>query len=174
MIRFLALSFTLILNLILQSTVLGYIEIIGIKPNTAILIVVSYAILRGDMEGAAAGFTAGLLQDCFFGEIIGMNALFYMLVGYMCGKPFKDFFHENIFFPLLLGFISILSYGFITYFTNFLLRGKLDFFYYFSRIILPETVYTVALTAPVYRMVYALNGRLEKRERVRRMLFKEE
>jgi len=174
MIRFLALSFTLILNLILQSTVFGYIEIICIKPNTAVLIVVSYAILRGDLEGAAAGFLAGLLQDCFFGEIIGMNALFYMAIGYMCGKPFKDFFHENIFFPLLLGGIGILFYGLVTYLTNFMFRGKMDFFYYFSRVILPETVYTVALTAPVYRAVYALNGRLAKRERVKRMLFKEE
>jgi len=174
MVRALALFFTLILNLTLQSTVFNYIEIIGIKPNTAVLVVVSYAILRGDTEGAAAGFFAGLLQDCFFGEIIGMNALFYMAVGYMCGKPFKDFFHENIFFPLLLGSISILFYGHVIYLTNFLFRGKLDFFYYFSRIILPETVYTVALTAPVYRAVYALNSRLEKRERIRRMLFKEE
>jgi len=173
-IRAVVLFFTLIINLILQSTVFGYIEIIGIRPNTAILIVVSYAILRGDTEGAAAGFFAGLLQDIFFGGVIGMNALIYMLIGYACGKPFKDFFHETLFFPLLLGSLSVFLYSLVFYFLNFMLRGKLDFFYYFRKIILPETVYTVVLTTPVYRFVYAVNNRIERRENKRRMLFRED
>ena len=158
---------TLIINLILQSTVFGFIEIIGIRPNTAILIVVSYAILRGDAEGAAFGFFAGLLQDCFFGEIIGMHALMYMALGYASGKPFKDFFHENIFFPLILGSIGVLAYGLCFYVINFLFRGKLDFFYYFRKIILPETVYTTAIATPVYRLIYAINSRLTGRKRKR-------
>jgi len=174
MARVLVFFTAIIANLTLQSTVFGYIEIIGIRPNAALLIVVSYAILRGDTEGAAAGFAAGLLQDCFFGDFIGMNALLYMTIGYLCGKPFKDFFHENFFFPLLLGAIGILFYGHATYFTNFLFRGKLDYFYYFRKIILPETVYTVALAIPVYRLVYALNNRVERRERTRRMLFRDD
>ena len=173
MARIIVLLLTVTVNLTFQSTVFGYIAIIGIKPNSAILIIISYAILRGDSEGALAGFAAGLLQDCFFGEIIGMNAMLYMIIGYMCGKPFKDFFHENIFFPLLLSLISVLFYGHVIYFTNFLLRGRLDYFYYFRKIILPETVYTVALAMPVYRLVYGLNDRLEKHERSRRLLFKE-
>jgi len=173
-LRIVVLFFTIAANLTLQSTAFKYIEIFNIRPNTAVLIVVSYAILRGDTEGAAAGFAAGLLQDCLFGEFIGMHALLYMVIGYLCGKPFKDFFHENIFFPLILGSISILFYGLFIYLTNFMFRGKLDFFYYFGKIILPETVYTVALATPVYRFIYAVNERLEKRERKRRMLFKEE
>jgi len=169
--RFIVLFLTLTGNMILQSTLFKYIEIIGIKPNTALLFVVSCAILRGDAEGAAAGFYAGLLQDFFFGRLIGLNALVYMTVGYACGKPFKDFFHETIFFPLLLGGASAFAYSLCSYLINFMLTGRLDFIYYLRKIILPETVYTIALSIPVYRLTYALNSRLEGREKRRRMLF---
>jgi len=169
--RIAVLFFTAIINLVLQSTLFEYIEIIGIKPNTTVLFVVSYSILRGDTEGAALGFFTGLLQDCFFGDFIGMHALMYMIIGYVCGKPFKDFFHENIFFPLILGSIGIFSYGTAFYIMNYLFRGKLDFLYYLRRIILPEAVYTIAFTTPVYRLVYAINNRIEKREKRGRMLF---
>ena len=168
-----ALFLTLSANIALQSTLFTYIEIIGIKPNTALLIVVSYAILRGDAEGAAAGFFAGLLQDLFFGGIIGMNALLYMIIGYAAGKPFRDYFHESSFFPLILGSVCTLSYGIAFYFLNFLFRGKLDFLYYFRRIIMPETVYTVVLAIPAYRLTYAVNGLLLRRERRGRLIFKE-
>ena len=172
--RIITVFFTILINLILQSTLFKYIEIIGIKPNTAVLFVVSYAILRGDAEGAAAGFFSGLAQDIFFGEIIGMHALMYMMIGYICGKPFRDFFRENFFLPLFLGSAGIFAYGLVFYLINFMFLGKLDFIYYLRKIILPETVYTIAAVIPVYRLVYAVNGRLEKSEKNRRMLFREE
>ena len=171
--RVIVIFFTIIVNFILQTTVFGYIEIIGIKPNTAVLMVVSYAILRGDVEGAIVGFFSGLLQDWFFGNIIGMYALMHMLIGYVCGKPFKDFFHTNIFSPMLLGSASIFIYGIVFYVFNFMFRGRLDFFYYFSRIIVPETMYTIAVIVPIYRLVYAIDNRLAKKEKVKRSLFKD-
>ena len=161
-------------NMILQSTLFKYIEIIGVKPNTALLIVISYAMLRGDSEGAAAGFFAGLMIDFFFGRIIGMNALIYMTAGYLCGKPFKDFFRENLFFPLLLGGLCVFCASLCFYFAGVALRGGTGFIYFFRRVILPETAYTIALTAPVYRLVYAVNERLERREKRSRLLFKED
>jgi len=172
--RILILFLSITGNLALQSTLFKYIEIIGIRPNTALLAVVSYAILRGDTEGAAFGFFAGLTQDFYFGQLIGMNALLYMTLGYACGKPFRDFFRETIFFPLILGFLCVFSYSLVYYFINFMLMGKLDFFYYLRRIILPETVYSVALALPVYRLMYTVNDFLERREARGRQLFRGE
>ena len=171
--RVLVICITLIINLILQSTLFSYIEIIGIKPNTAILIVVSYAILRGDVEGAAVGFLSGLLQDLFFGNVIGMYALMHMVIGYICGKPFKDFFHANFFLPIFLGSMSIFIYGVVFYLSNFLFLGRLDFLYYLRKIILPETVYTIAIILPVYRVVFEIDNRLKRIENKKRKLFDE-
>ncbi len=171
MLRVVVMSVVLFINFILQSTLFEFIEIINVKPNTAVIFIISYAILRGDLEGAVFGFFSGLIQDIYFGRLFGLYALLGMLTGYFCGKPFKAFYRENYILPMLLSAITLVIYGFAFYFTNFLFRGKTDFFFYFGRIILPETVYTSAMTVIVYRIMYSINYRLEDREKMTRRLF---
>lgn len=168
----LAITFLIVfVNLILQSTVFEYIQIAGIKPNIAILIVITYAMLRGDIEGAILGFFSGLLQDIFSGRVIGIHALLGTLTGYFCGKPFKDFYKENYMLPLLLTLLGSLFYEFIFYFTSFLFLGKTEMFYYLRKIMIPTTIYTTALSLPAYRLLYVINNKLEEKESVSRKLF---
>ncbi len=171
MLRFFSMFFVIIINFILQSTLFQYITIAGIKPNTAILIIVCYAILRGDVEGAIAGFFAGLLQDMFFGYNLGLFALLGALTGFVCGKPFKDFFRENYLLPVVLTVLSMLAYELMFYVTSFLLAGRTEFSYYFNRVILPETIYTTLLSLLMYRIIYGINRRLEAHEKKHKSLF---
>lgn len=171
MYRVISMSVIVILNLVFQSTLFKYIEILNIKPNTSILIIISYAMLRGDIEGGILGFFSGLLQDIFFGRTIGMNALLGFIVGFVCGKPFKDFYTENYLIPIFMAFITTFAHGFIFYLVNFLFRGKLEILTYISSIILPETVYTTAIMFFIYRFVYFVNSKLEKRELATRKFF---
>jgi len=161
----------LIVNFSLQSTLFQYIEILGVRPNTALIIIVSYSILRGDVEGAILGFFAGLLTDIYFNSYIGLYALMCMLIGYLCGKPFKNFFRENFFLPLSMVAVSSLLYQFIIYIVNFLFKAELDLPYYFRMIILPGSVYTLILTVPIYSLLYAINNKLEDAEKNKRKLF---
>jgi rod shape-determining protein MreD len=156
-------------NFILQTTWLKYISILGVVPMTAILIVVCYAILRGDVEGAVVGFSAGLLQDIFFMDYIGLYALLFAVTGFVCGKPFKDFFTDSFLLPVILVMLAILGYETVFYFINFVMRGR--YFDYFRIIILPETIYTMLLAIPVYRLVFALNKWLEQHEGKNRNVF---
>ena len=58
--RILLTGILIFVNFILQTTLLPYISIGGILPNTALLIiVVSDALLRGSTEGAIVGFFSG-------------------------------------------------------------------------------------------------------------------
>lgn len=160
--RAFVMALVIYVNFLLQTTLFKYISIFGVKPVTVLLIVISYAILRGDVEGALVGFFAGLLQDIFFMPYIGLCALLCALTGYFCGKPFKDFFRENYMLPVLLTLVSVSVYECVFYFINFSLQGRL--FYYFRSLILPETIYTMLLAIPVYRIIYGVNRRLEARE----------
>ena len=161
----------IVVNLVLQSTLFQYIEILNIKPNSSILIIVCYAILRGDVEGSIFGFVTGLLQDIFFGKFIGLYALFGLLVGFFCGMPFKNFFRENIVLSFFLTAFMTFAYGFAFYVTNFLFRGKLDFYYYFNRIILPEVAYTTFLSVVFYGILYFINQKVEIIEKQNRKVF---
>ncbi|MDR1687892.1 MAG: rod shape-determining protein MreD [Clostridiales bacterium] len=169
--RILALFLSLTFGLVFQSTIFQYIRVFGIMPNFTVLFIVCYAILRGDTEGAAVGFCAGLIQDIYFGQLLGISAMLGFLLGFICGKPFKDFFRENDWLPLILSFASLVAYGFCYYVLTYLFRGETDFFYYFNRKILPEAVYSVVLVLPVYRLMYFLNSKLEAREKSMRKLF---
>lgn len=166
--RILVISAILIINTILQSTYFEYIQIIGVKPNTAIIIIVSFAIMRGSFEGALVGFFSGLIQDILFGPNIGTHALLGMYVGYFCGKVNKDFFSENYFLELALCAASVLGYECIIYVFFFLLRGKTDFLYFFNRIILPEVVYTSFISLFIYKIMYWINNKVEAHENLTR------
>jgi rod shape-determining protein MreD len=153
----------ILLNFILQSTLFTYIEIFQVAPNTALIIVVSYAMLRGDVEGALAGFLAGLLIDIFFGRVIGLFAFFYAITGFLCGKPFKDFIRENYLLPLILIITSSLLLEAASFGALFAVRGNTEFMLYLRTRIIPLTVYNVVLGVPVYIFIYQINKLVEKR-----------
>ncbi len=169
--RCIIISIILIINTILQSTYFEYIKIIGIKPNTAIIIIVSFSIMRGSFEGSLIGFASGLLQDIFFGTNIGTHALLGLYIGYFCGKVTKDFFSDNYILELCLCFISVLSYECIIYVFGFLIRGKTDFSYILNNIILPEVVYTSFISLFIYKMLYFINSKIEEHEKPTKKIF---
>jgi rod shape-determining protein MreD len=156
----------------LQSTWFSYISLFGTIPNTALIIVVTYAMLRGDVEGLILGFCAGFLADIFFGRVFGVTALLMMFTGYFAGKPFKDFFKENYIAPIILVGIASLAYEFMFYVINFLLMGRTDFLRYLGLIILPVTVYNLVVCVFIYRMIYGINRLLEAREEKKRGFMK--
>lgn len=170
--RVLIIGTILILNTMLQSTYWQYIRIRGVTPNLSIIIIVSFALLRGSMEGAMIGFFVGLLYDIFYGGVIGFHAMLGMYVGYLCGKPNQNFFRENYLLPFLLVIFSTFAYEIIVYVTNFLIRGKIDFAYFFNRVILPEVVYTAIPTMLVYKLIYIINEKIERREQHNRKFFR--
>jgi len=169
--RAIIVSLIVFINFILQSTLFGYIEFFGIRPNTALIIVVSVAILRSDIDGAITGFFAGLLQDIVFGRVIGLNALLYMCIGAVCGKPFKDFYRENYFLPIFLAVGATFFYEFAIFVATFLFRGRLDMPFYFQRIILPSLAYNAFLAFPLYRVLYSINKALEAQENAGRRFY---
>ena len=69
------------INFILQSTLFPHFAIQGVFPNTALIIVTSYALLRGSKEGALVGIGAGFLMDVFFNTYIGFA---------VCGRLFGE------------------------------------------------------------------------------------
>lgn len=162
--RIFCLGLLIIFNYVLQSTLLMRIAILDVFPDTALIFIVSYAILRGDVEGAVFGFFAGLIQDIFGASFIGLYAMLGMLAGYIAGKPFKDYFKENYSLPFMVVIIIAFSYQIILFFVNFLIWGRFNFLFYFGAIILPKTIYTAMLAIPLYGLMFLINSRITRYE----------
>lgn len=162
---------SLVLNLVIQSTVLENISLAGIKPNLILTAVVSVSCLRNREEGAAYGFFAGLLQDCYFSNYIGCCVFLYTFIGYFCGALLKSFYRENFILPMGIAAAATLVYEFLYYIINILLSGYTNIVYFMGRIIIPETVYNALAMIVVYNIYLKANEYLEEREKYKRKVF---
>lgn len=149
---------------LLQCTLFKRLSFGGISPNLLLITTTSVGFMRGEKQGILAGFVSGLFVDIFFGDVIGLYAMIYMYIGYLNGKFSRIFYPEDLKLPLALITLSDLSYGMVCYIVLFLLRGRLNFPYFFFHIILPETVYTIVVSIILYPILLSLYKRLNIEE----------
>lgn len=162
--RKLMLAAMVLVTFLLQTTVFSNWTVASVAPNLLLILTVSFGFLRGKKEGLFLGFFCGLVIDLCYGDILGLNALIYMYLGYLNGFVHKIYYDEDIKVPVLLVAVSDFLYSAAVYAVQFLMRGRLDVFYYIEHIILPEMVYTVLITMVCYRLLYRINRKLEIHE----------
>lgn len=165
--RFCIMTVIIILCFILQSTVFQVISLADVVPNLLLIVTVASGYMRGRVEGMVTGLFCGLLVDFTSGGVIGLCALFYLIVGYINGLCNKIYYRDDFTIPIILVAVSDFIYSFLYYTFEYLLRGKTDLFFYFRRIMLPQMVYTVLVSVLLYKLLHSLNvflERLEKKE----------
>ncbi len=77
----------LLIAAVLQSVLLESVQILGGRPDLVLLLVVTWAIIRGANEGAAWGFTGGIFCDLLSGGTFGLWTLALTAVGLLAGQP---------------------------------------------------------------------------------------
>lgn len=166
MLRKILTAISIIIIYVLHTTLAPFMALANVVPNFSLIFVCINGLLRGKKEGMVVGFCSGLLLDLFYGynDVIGINALCYLLIGYISGIFTNIFFHDDINIPMMLVAVSDFSYNFIMYIFTFLMRNDLSLGYYLKRIIIPEMVYTVFICFIVYRVMRLINLKLDKLE----------
>lgn len=154
--------FLVVFCFIIQNTVLKALELGAVSPNLLLVITASFGFIGGRKEGMFMGVLCGLFIDIFYGNLFGYYTLLYTLIGYANGFFHTVFYDLDIKQPMFLIAFSDLAYGLIQYFFQFLLRGKLDFGFYFINIILPEFLYTIVLILLFYRGILKIYEKLNK------------
>ena len=164
-------ALVIFINFILQTTLFPLFAVRGIFPNTALIIVTSYALLRGSKEGAIAGVATGFLMDVFFSSMIGFYSLLYLAVGYLFGRSQRNFYRENYILPVIFCTVSTVLFQAVLYITGFLFRGEGNILYFLFSVLLPEIVYTAVITVPLYRILFGINEWMELKEKYKYRLF---
>ena len=156
-LRILLVIFIIILSYVIQTGIFPYLALGGIKPNLLLIVTASLGYFLGDRGGIAAGLLCGLLWDLFSGPLFGLEMIILSLTGYLCGKFRRLLYVEDFAFPAALVCISDLFFGFLNYVALFLFRGRLNLPSWFRLVMLPEMLYTVLVSVPVFallRLVY--------------------
>jgi rod shape-determining protein MreD len=71
----------------LQSTWLESLHILGGRPDLAISITITWAIIRGADEGAMWGFVGGIFCDLLSGGTFGLWTIALTATGFLSGQP---------------------------------------------------------------------------------------
>ena len=167
MLSFLLIALEVFFVFLLETCVLPRLLPFSVLPNLFIIITAANGFMREENTGLTVGFFSGFLLDVFFGEVIGFHALLFMYIGYLNGKFSRTFYPEDLKLPLALITISNLTYSMICYVFLYLLRGRLNFPYYFLHVIMPETVLTLTSALFVYPIILKRNEWLRKRDNKR-------
>ncbi len=96
---------------ILQSTVLEYVAIGGVKPDLALIVLVFVAVHGGPMAGQVSGFIAGLVQDFLSLPPLGMNALVRTTIGLVYGRLRGALAAGSVLAPVLLVLLATVMKG---------------------------------------------------------------
>lgn len=87
---------------LLQTTVLEFVAVFGVKPDLQLILVVFLALRRGSMSGQIAGFVGGLLEDVVTLSPLGFHAIVKALVGFCAGLPYGLIRASALVVPVLL------------------------------------------------------------------------
>jgi rod shape-determining protein MreD len=132
----------LLFNNILQPTLFPFLQIAGIQPDTLIVLVTCFGLLGGTGYGVLTGMAGGLLQDILYGGPIGLNALIYMIIGYLTGLLHVRIFVDRYVVPTFIVFCASLLRGFMMLGYLYFIRSPFPMDYGFTLVILPEALYT--------------------------------
>lgn len=147
----------MLINILIQCTLLQRIRIHGILPNTNLIIIVILSILLGRKEGLIAAFCGGILQDVFFDKAIGINVLIYVLIAYIISSMEKKVFKENIVTPMILISGCTFLYHTIYFIIMYFFRYQFDYVHILTSIIGIEIIYNNVLGLIMYKIgIYRL------------------
>ena len=91
---------------LLQCTVFNTVAVFGVTPNILLMMTVVYSFFFKKMDGLAIGVIFGILQDMLFGQVIGVSALIYLILGMIFKLMRTIVFKDN---RILLLFVVIFS-----------------------------------------------------------------
>lgn len=162
MLRVIVLGILIVINFTLQSTLFGFHDINSITPNLLLILTMSFGLMRGRREGMLVGFFSGFLVDSFFSSVLGPYMLLYMIIGYINGFFHRNYIVEDVLLPLIIIIIDDIIFNFFVYIFSFLLKNRLEFGLFFTRIIIPEMLTTSLLTIIIYKFYVFVNRLLKK------------
>ncbi|OHD73987.1 MAG: rod shape-determining protein MreD [Spirochaetes bacterium RBG_13_68_11] len=132
---------------VLQSTILGRIAILGVRPDLALIVLVFVALRRGSMTAQVAGFASGIVEDLVSASPVGFHMLLRTLIGFLYGLFSGNVFVDPLLMPIVLTIVATILKGLISGIVSLVFGLKASGFLYFTGRLWIEAGYN-ALTAP--------------------------
>src|SRR3972149_2021216 len=156
---YLAAPFVLAVSL-LQSTLSPRLQIGAVWPDFALLVVMSWALLRRPDEALTWAFSAGLVVDLVSGGPFGGTVMALMIVTLIAGARANGALRGRTVLPIVTAFAGTLAFHGM-YALAMLLAGQpVDVGDALFRVVLSSAVYNSALSLPIYGFILRIHRRI--------------
>ena len=146
----------LFLVAIVQVSLLSSVDVVGGVPNLLLVTIVSVALLRGSIFGAAGGFFGGLLVDTANLGTLGVTSLLLTIAGYWIGRYGETTGRDRVHAPFVSVAVATVLVQLGALILHYLLGDDVS-----ARAVLLDTLpskvlLNLLLTLPVYALVRRL------------------
>jgi rod shape-determining protein MreD len=141
---------------LVQTTLLARVRLLGASPNLLLAATVSWSLLRGVTGGLLWGFFGGLGLDLITGMPLGTSSLGLMTICFLAELGTTNVFTGNLLLPVVIVALATPIYGWIVLLTEQVRGLPIDWLANTLRVIAPETLLNglmILLTFPVLRWV---------------------
>lgn len=90
-----------ILILIIDNSLMPFFSIKGSYPSLLFVFSIAYSIITNKKEAITIGIISGFLQDIFFSQILGLNALINMLLCFLAAMIGENIYKEKRLIPTM-------------------------------------------------------------------------
>ena len=144
---------------IVQATVMPHMNILGVKPDLVLLVVISWSLLRGSKEGVIWALVGGIGVDLLSGAPFGTSALALLVLSLLAGMGELSVFRTHIALPLIATLLASLAYN-LFFLLLLHMRGcSIAWADSLIKVVLPSTLLNVLLAPFIYRALYWLHRR---------------
>ena len=120
---------------LLQCTVFNAVAIFGVTPKYRAGLTVIYSFFFEKLDGLVIGVIFGIIQDIFFGQVIGISALIYLLIGLLLKLVRTGVYRDNKILLLLMVAVTTLAYASAYWLlNNMMLQGSMSILYSLKRV----------------------------------------
>jgi rod shape-determining protein MreD len=158
------LACSVIMSVVIQATWISWLNLpAGVKPDLVLVIVITYALLKGPYVGINLGLCAGFFMDLASGNIIGGGVLTKLLAGCAAGILEKTIFKDNLLVPTLAVFLGTIFFESFNLLIRLSFGSNLGFFAMLWQIVLPEALYNAILAPVIYQLLYTMERLISER-----------
>lgn len=115
-----------VILLILDNTFSPFIAIRGAWPSILFVFSIAYSIINGRKEGIIIGVISGVLQDIFFFQGFGVNALVNIICCFIAGGIGDGIWREKKLIPVVTIFIATILKFFGIYIIMYFINENVD------------------------------------------------
>jgi rod shape-determining protein MreD len=137
---------------ILQVTLLSDIDVFYGAPDLVLVTLVSLALLRGTIFGAAAGFGAGLVVDTATLQTLGVTSLLLTISGYWIGRYGETTGRDRTHAPFVSVAVVTLLYSVGALVLHYMLGDPVSAHRVLLNAFPFELLFNLLLTLPVYAL----------------------